>query len=136
VRKRRLVLGRGAGGLLACLLLLLALPRHRINREGFEAIQVGMSEQEVEGVLGGPPGDYSTGEVESGPLQNKEDIDLHFTLPEPASAGDLKPQTWEGNQGLVVVLLGKDRKVAAKAFQPRQLKSLDPLKVLCRLLRL
>lgn len=35
-------------------------PRHCINRDGFERIRVGMTEEEVESVLGRPPGDYST----------------------------------------------------------------------------
>jgi hypothetical protein len=39
-------------------------PRHHVNREGFERIQVGMHINEVQQILGGPPGDYSTGPAE------------------------------------------------------------------------
>ena len=35
-------------------------PRHRINPESFEKIQVGMTLEEVEAILGVPPGDYAT----------------------------------------------------------------------------
>lgn len=31
---------------------------HRLNHAGFEAVQVGMTRQEVEQLLGGPPGIY------------------------------------------------------------------------------
>lgn len=56
-------------GLLAALLFLagagallwLNTPRHRISRESFEKIQVGMTRAEVEEILGVPPGDYGPG---------------------------------------------------------------------------
>jgi hypothetical protein len=40
----------------------LLTPRHRINRESLEKIQVGMTLEEVEAILGVPPGDYATKE--------------------------------------------------------------------------
>jgi hypothetical protein len=42
-------------------------PRHRINERSFERIQLGMTEKEVEAILGGPAGDYTTGPVFEGP---------------------------------------------------------------------
>jgi hypothetical protein len=36
-------------------------PRHRINRENIDKIQVGMSLEDVESLLGAPPGDYTRG---------------------------------------------------------------------------
>jgi hypothetical protein len=38
-------------------------PRHRINPESFEKIQLGMSQEEVENILRVPPGDYGPGEA-------------------------------------------------------------------------
>jgi len=38
----------------------LLTPRHRISRENYEKIQVGMTPQGLEALLGVPPGDYST----------------------------------------------------------------------------
>lgn len=35
--------------------------RHHINRDGYGAIQVGISEEQVGATLGRPPGDYSSG---------------------------------------------------------------------------
>jgi hypothetical protein len=65
-RKRVLFLAGCVAAVLVASYLALrwAAPRHHINKEGFDAIRVGMSEQEVEAILGGPPGDYSaTGAV-------------------------------------------------------------------------
>src|SRR5262249_55318271 len=38
----------------------LSAPRHRINDEGFKMIQVGMTQPQVEALLGRPPGLYRT----------------------------------------------------------------------------
>jgi hypothetical protein len=43
--------------LIACPVLLLRFTR-QLNRDGFDQIQLGMSQAEVEALLGGPPGDY------------------------------------------------------------------------------
>src|SRR4051794_12625345 len=41
--------------------LWLTAPRHNVSRESFERLQPGMAEPEVEALLGGPAGDYSSG---------------------------------------------------------------------------
>src|SRR5689334_21306385 len=67
MRKRTLrVLGVLAClGLLALLVLWAVHPRQRINRASCERIKAGgMSFQQVQDLLGGPPGDYRTGEVD------------------------------------------------------------------------
>ena len=62
--KKRLLL---ALSLLACLavgfagVLWLTAPRQRITPESFAKINQGMTLQEVEYILGGPPGDYGPG---------------------------------------------------------------------------
>src|SRR5262245_59132749 len=43
--------------------LWLTAPRHDINHKSFEAIKMGMTEQQVEAILGVPAGDYTTGPV-------------------------------------------------------------------------
>jgi hypothetical protein len=54
-------------GFAACLCLAvfwgvrLLTPPHRINRESFEKIQVGMTQGEIEKLFGVPPGEYTTG---------------------------------------------------------------------------
>jgi len=45
-------------GFCGFLSLLWMVPRHRINRESFERIMVGMTESEVAAALGVPAGDY------------------------------------------------------------------------------
>jgi hypothetical protein len=48
-------------GLSGGLLVLLTHPRHRINQESYERIKEGMTLEEVEAILGGPPGNYTRG---------------------------------------------------------------------------
>ena len=64
MRKRSLIIL----GLLVCLglggLVLwswLTVPAHRIDRQTFLRIRLGMKKQAVHDLIGGPPGDYSTG---------------------------------------------------------------------------
>src|SRR5262245_1020243 len=57
-------------GLLGCLAFgiivfqaILRAPRLQINQESFARIHLGMTRQEVEQIVGGPPGDHGPGEV-------------------------------------------------------------------------
>ena len=65
MRRRRLLLGSGAlallglAGMLVVTQLLRAGPA--ITPASYERIREGMTEAEVEAVLGGPPGDYTNG---------------------------------------------------------------------------
>jgi SmpA / OmlA family len=49
----------GGGALPLCYYLI--LPKVQATRDNYEKIRRGMNEQEVEAILGGPPGDYTTG---------------------------------------------------------------------------
>lgn len=51
------------GSLASCCLigLLFVWPRHRINHDSFAKLQGGMTEKEVESILGGPAGRYVEG---------------------------------------------------------------------------
>ena len=64
-RKRLLlILGCLAAVLLAGYATLLVTgPRHRISEGNFAAIEKGMTEKEVEAILGASAGDYSSGKV-------------------------------------------------------------------------
>jgi hypothetical protein len=42
----------------------LSPPKHRINVDGYQRLRLGMTEQEVERVLGVPAGDYGPGKGE------------------------------------------------------------------------
>jgi len=47
--------------LLVGVLMPLVVPRHcPVNRRAFERVEVGMTQAEVQAILGGPPGDYRT----------------------------------------------------------------------------
>jgi hypothetical protein len=73
--------------------------RHRINRESFEKLQVGMSVAEVEAILGVPAGDYATGlYVEVG---LRKSFSIHDTL----------ASRWVGDDGVIRVWLNEGGKV-------------------------
>jgi hypothetical protein len=63
--RRRLVTIGLPAVLFVCLAVFFFLPRHRINADGFECIERGMTEGEVEAILGGPAGDYTRGRYHS-----------------------------------------------------------------------
>ncbi len=82
-------------------LWVLARPRpHRINREGFDRIEEGMTQREVEDILGRPPGDYT---------------DRRETLPDGRwkyVAGWMRghpsyPREWLSDDGRVMVFFDK-----------------------------
>jgi hypothetical protein len=61
--RKRLLLSLGLLGLVLLggyLLLWLTAPRHRVSQLGWQQIEAGMTQEEVERVLGGPPGDYAS----------------------------------------------------------------------------
>lgn len=70
-----------------------------INRSSFERIKAGMSEAELEAILGGPSGNYSTRQVGF----------------ENVLATD-KTKAWLGNFGLIVVDFDENGSVASKKF--------------------
>ena len=61
-RQRLLWAGMGCLALAACLNLWPASKPHPVNETNFRRIQLGMTRAEVEGVLGCPPGYYTTEE--------------------------------------------------------------------------
>jgi len=97
-RKRWFAVAAVIAALAAALLPVPALvsvlaPRPRINREVFARIEIGMTEKEVEAVLGAPPGDYRTG----------PGADAAIWVP-LSSLAEPPPESvlWVGDNGLIV----------------------------------
>jgi hypothetical protein len=94
-------------GLVAVALLLtgalfLLFPRSsRVTKAAFDQIEVGMSRPEVEAILGGPPGDYTTMPVQ----------------PDLRSPGGLvECLYWEGDEGTIEVTVDADGAISWKGF--------------------
>jgi hypothetical protein len=106
----------GAAGLV----LWLTVPRSRITKESFDAIEVGMTEQEVEAILGRLPGDYSGGR---GPPQR---MSLHFSYYHHASSpyrlsnGKRTYLRWVAEQAEVGVFFDVEGRVTLKHFNPAE----------------
>jgi hypothetical protein len=104
-------------GLLACLGLLLGLfvlwparPGQRINRASYERIKAGgMTFSEVQNLLGGPPGDYQTGEVELDLREPDRAFDNVMSAPEVLlGTRHLRHEWWQGDEGTLWVCFDED----------------------------
>jgi hypothetical protein len=119
-RRRWLLVGLVAVALLGCgLFVWVVYPKHRINRDSFEQIRSGMTEAEVEAVLGAAAGDYRTTP----------------TL-EYFSTRLMPDRQWSCNECRVGVWLNPDGKVRKKEYLelvPRPTSLLDRFRHLLRL---
>jgi hypothetical protein len=61
--------------------------RPQVSREDFSRIEKGMSREEVEAIIGGPPGDYTT----------------RYYFPPPLGSHYIRWQTWVGDGGMILV---------------------------------
>jgi hypothetical protein len=95
-----------------CVLLASIFNEGSITHENFNRISAGMSIKETERILGGPPGDYSTGSVVT--LSSG-----HW----PSSTLDRK---WIGDSGEVVVKFTNDNTVASYPFSGKAQKMFLP----------
>jgi hypothetical protein len=138
VAKCRLSLGLG---IIACLGLI-SLVFHRPNntdpprkstvtRENYERIGLGMTLSEVEIILGGPPGDYRTGEVE---LEHREADGPFWDVQYDPDVlmGNRHPrhEWWQGDEGTAWVCFDEQNKVMTQDFTPGRLvasKNENPL---------
>jgi hypothetical protein len=108
-----LLLGLGAAFLL--------WPRDRITGESHDMIHMGMTEKEVEDILGGPGIPYQEATQITGALNRLELIDQ-------ARKWDSKnTKTWLGQRGIMNVEFDQGGKVKATAFT-REPHFLDPLR--------
>lgn len=79
--------------------------RHRINREGFQRIEVGMTEDEVAAIMGRPAGNYSTSGTYS------------TFMPEPMQLGLPKRKEWQSDEAHIVVHFTSGRVESAKSYE-------------------
>jgi hypothetical protein len=112
MRKRALItLGLlGTVALLGVALLLWLTPRPRIDPDSFEQLQIGMSEHDVERVMGAPAGDYSRSgrrifyglvDIIEGPRRRWPEF---------------RAKEWRGDEFGVIVAFDEDGRVADKAM--------------------
>jgi hypothetical protein len=109
VKRSWWLLGVGAICVVVVLVVLFArdhwlLP---IDQGACDQVQPGMSLAEVEGILGGPPGNY-TG------LFFKHDVSIPLTV-----AGSTSRKQWTGTRGVLIVFLDeRDRVISSMYFPP------------------
>ena len=84
-------------------------PRVRITAESYNMIEIGMTEKEVEGILGGP------GKSE---LLNMKNVAKEKGLPiiEMFQGQIPKPKIWKGRRGIVQIQLDEESRVSGKSF--------------------
>lgn len=111
-KPRRLILAvLGAAFLTTLVVFWITAPRHPIGRDGCEAIQLGMTEREVEAILGGPAGDYTSGRplvvvpAKPGPFLTAAEGRLISYV-----------RFWKGDAGEVSVGFDRDGQVSCKRF--------------------
>jgi hypothetical protein len=95
--------------------VLFLLPRDRITVESWEKIEIGMTEKEVEEMLGGP------GTNEKNFWEQFRTFQAIFDgreLFEPEGAiGVVSEKYWVGRRGYMVILFREEGRVEAKVFQ-------------------
>jgi len=104
-------------------------PKDRINRQTSELIHPRMTVEHVEAILGVPPGDYRTGEVEyerAGPDAARDFTELDnviFDMDFIAGKRRLRIENWDGNEGRLWVCFDQSDLVVTSSFVPGKLKS-------------
>jgi hypothetical protein len=88
-----------------------------VTEGAYDRIEEGMSRAQVEGLLGGPPGDYRT----------KPGL-VPLAIPGLADRG--VPEVWWGDQGFVVVLFGGTDRVREKSFHRLSATEAGPIETL------
>jgi hypothetical protein len=99
---------------IAHLLFRLTASSQRINEESFDDIQSGMTEGEVEAVVGAPAGIYA-------PTPRKDGAALVtdlYTNNCDTVWGPVVPKRWQGKRGILVVVFDPGGRVVDKFFAP------------------
>jgi hypothetical protein len=103
-------------------------PSSRISVEGFERIQDGMRLEEVEEVIGLPPGDYRDGAAEAaggGPPARRE----------PPEENTIRVYTWQGEERTIRVAVCSEAGVIGKGMQAHTPERRGPVEALKAWLR-
>jgi len=104
---------------------LLLWPRDRITAESWQKIRIGMTEEEVAEILGGPGmtrdearAQFDRLEVElSHPPFEVEELILEEPNGGWESATSERIQIWTGRRGIIAIEFGQDNHVRLKCFQ-------------------
>src|ERR1700676_1581841 len=106
-RRRLLFLGCVSGLLLVAFSFKSFLPKDPISMEGYQQIQVGMTQREVESVLEGAPGNYASRPV-------SYQWDCAVPAKRPHKVGNIEHMTnvqwWEGNEARILVGFSREGK--------------------------
>jgi hypothetical protein len=105
--------------LFGLMLLLLPAPPQHVSRADFDRIQAGMSLADVEVLLGGPPGDYRTVEVDLDVSGGSPEFHNVMSAPEVLlGKRRFRHEWWQGNSGNVWVCFDENDRVVTKEFTP------------------
>jgi len=102
---------------------LLLWPRDRITAESWQKIQIGMTEDEVAEILGGPGMTYEEADTQIDRLEKelgRAPFELeHLELEEPEGKGivEERAKVWTGRRGNIMIELDQDNRVSWKSFQ-------------------
>jgi hypothetical protein len=99
--------GAASGGCCVLSVVLWLMPRSTgISRESYDRVKLGMTQEEVRGVIGRPSGSYLTGGKET----TRDLRESEGRLPEPFAP----PTIWCGNAADLVVYFGADGRLVRK----------------------
>ena len=107
-------------------------PNHNINRGAFEQLQFNMPREEVEAILGCPPGNYcSAGATLAVKLADGSPggIPLREVFDDVAAvAGDdaecFRAAIWASDHGMIVLVLDGNNRITKKDFEPIQVNGI------------
>src|SRR5262245_9164020 len=108
--------------LLVAAALAWGLTLHRdvpVSRARFESVHPGMSLEPVSARLGGPAGDYRTGEVDLDLSGGSPEFDNVMTAPE-VLLGEVtyRHEWWQGDEGTAWVCFDEQGRVVTREFTP------------------
>jgi len=108
-----------------------------VSRSRFDSVAIGMKQDEVERILGGPPGDYRTGDVELDLSHGTPNFDNAMFAPEVLlHEVRVRHEWWEGDEGTAWVCFDEQGRVMTKEFTVGQRVSSSFLDRVCRFLGL